>query len=299
MTTRRVLGAALGFGFIILNIAIIALVVISTSQRGWSGLLGRETTETAATAAPTTPPSSPTTPSPTDATPSSTRSGDTTPTTASPTTTPEPEPEPTLAERYADGEALTVVVLGDQTGVDPADWVLAWARQLSGAHAVEVYATSTGDPTLYLGPETLGLGEPRITLYNASHIGNTPGYAANRLGALLPEDPDVVLLNFGRSNDQEDITDELQTLWESLTQDRDLDTRVVIQPPRQDGQPPLDELTRQWTEDSDAETIDVAAVFEEEGIVWSTVSVRDPLSVNIYGAGRWAEIVQSELLGGE
>lgn len=292
MGTRKISGAVIGFAVIIVNVALVALVVVSTSSRGWSGLLGDDLSGAGPTPTPTSaPPSATQDPEP---------STDETPETVSPTPTtlepPEPDPVVSLEELYEDGEDLTVVVLGDQTGSDPADWVLAWARLLAGERTVEVYSTSTSDPTVYSEPELLGQGESNVVIYNGSHIGNTPGYTADRLGALLPEDPDVVMLNFGRSNDADDITDELEELWDDLVE-VGIDTRVVIQPPRRDGLPPLDELTREWAEDVDADTVDVAGAFIDEGIVDYTVSTRDPLSVNLYGADRWAQIVQSDLFG--
>lgn len=286
------MGAALGFLLIILNVGIIGLVVVSTSQRGWSGLLGNDAVDTSSGPRPTASPS-PTPipePSPTDADDETVTVGP-----SSSTSTEEPEPEdPSLADRYADNEDLTVVVLGDQTGADPADWVMAWARQLANSHVVEVQSTTTADPTVYAEPEVFGIGDSTVTIYNASRIGNTPGYAANRLGALLPEDPDVILINFGRSNDTKDLSGDLDQLWSGI-QDRDLYARVVVQPPRQDGLPTLDEQTRAWAEDNDVDTLDVAAVFADEGIIQTTVSTRDPLSVNLFGADRWAQIVQTEL----
>ena len=276
---RRLRGFLLGIVLVGLNILLVAALVIVTSGRPFSGA----TTEDAARQAP----------------------GETVP----PTPTPEQPPSgaddsvPQLPERFAAGDPISVVVLGDQTGTHENEWVQAWARTLAGFRPVELFSLSATDPTTYddpisLEPAQRGGGTGPISIYNGSRIGASPAFVTPRLPLLVPEGADVVLLNFGRSNTPADITGELSQLSASL--DRDwprAEIRVIVQPPRQDGEPVLDELVRDWAAEAGLTDIDVAAAFVEEGIVEATVSTRDPLSVNILGGLTWARVVQDTLFG--
>lgn len=290
MTTRRVRGASLGLVIILINILLVAALVMATASRDVSDLFDSDD------AAPTTQePSEP----------------DTVDDTATRTATPTPMPPPTadtnqvtqdgpdLEDRFADGEDLTIVVLGDQTGTDPADWVRAWAELLATERTVEYLTPTASDPTAYGDPVVLGEGDSSISIFNASLVGGTPDYAAERIGAYLPSGTDVVLFNFGRSNTEEDLEGDLDELWTALQDTTDAELYAVVQPPRQDGAEQLTDLTREWAEDADASVIDVAEIFEDEDLTEETVSTRDPLSVNLAGAARWAQIVQHETFGVE
>ena len=289
MTTRRVRGASLGLVIILVNILLVAALVIATSSRTMQEIFNPDDAAPTDTASP-----------PPDA------AIDTTSRTVAPVppptgslhevTTQEP---PGLDEMFEDGEDLTVVVFGDQTGTDPADWVRAWAELLSTERTVEYSTPTADDPTLFLDPTVLGDGEASVSIFNASLVGGTPDYAAERLGAYLPQGTDVVLLNFGRSNTEENLEDGLDQLWTALEDSTDAAVYAVVQPPRQDGAEQLTDLTRGWAEGADAPMIDVAQIFEDEGLTEETVSTRDPLSVNLAGAARWAQIVQLEVFGTE
>ncbi|WP_114907076.1 SGNH/GDSL hydrolase family protein [Ornithinimicrobium murale] len=289
MTTRRVRGASLGLVIILINILLVAALVMATSNRTVSDLFNPDDA------------------APTSVGPEPDAVQDTASRTGSPTLAPLPSPdvsrqtasEPDLSERFTEGEDLTVVVLGDQTGTDPADWVRAWAELLATERTVEYLTPTVSDPTQFGEPTLLGNGESSVSIFNASLVGGTPDYAAERLGAYLPQGTDLVLLNFGRSNTDEDLEEGLDELWDALEDSTGAEVYAVVQPPRQDGAEQLTDLTREWAQDADASVIDVAEVFEDEELTALTVSTRDPLSVNLAGAARWAEIVQHETFGVE
>lgn len=289
MTTRRVRGASLGLVIILINILLVAALVMATSSRTVSDLFNPDDA------------------APTSQGPEPDAVEDTASRTATPTLMPPPTADtttatadgPSLSDRFEDGEDLTVVVLGDQTGTDPADWVRAWAELLATERTVEYLTPTASDPTEYGDPAVLGDGESSVSIFNASLVGGTPDYAAERIGAYLPSGTDLVLLNFGRSNTDEDLVGELDELRSALLDATGAEIYAVVQPPRQDGAEQLTELTREWAQDTDTSVIDVAEVFEDEDLTTLTVSTRDPLSVNLAGAARWAQIVQSETFGGE
>ncbi|OLT41911.1 hypothetical protein BJF86_02590 [Serinicoccus sp. CNJ-927] len=285
----------LGVVVILTNVLIVALVAIGFSERGftgwWDTLRGdwsppQVTDPYAEDEAPTTAP-------PTE---DDTDAATTAPSTTAETTA-EPEP-PSVQERYTDGEDLEVLVLGDRTGTHENDWVAAWARQLTRQREVYLTSTQEADPTRYGDTASVGGDGATVTIDNASLVEGTPEYAAARLDLFVRDDPDLVLVSFGRANTPEDLPEQLGALQEELEEALPgAEVRFVVQPPRRDGQPQVTEAVRDWADDADAEIVDVARVFEDEEIVDLTVSGRDPLSVNIFGGQRWAEIVQQEVFG--
>ncbi|MDO5502866.1 MAG: SGNH/GDSL hydrolase family protein, partial [Actinomycetia bacterium] len=203
-----------------------------------------------------------------------------------------------LQARFAAGEAISIVVLGDQTGTDESDWVGAWTRDLAMVRPIELLVPSADDPTAYVEPVRFGAGEGLLTIRNASIIGATPGYAARAISSYVPAETDLVLINFGRSNTAADIELELDELQQAVGhQAPGAHLRVLIQPPRQDGQPDLDDLVRRWAQRAGVSVVDVAAEFDRQGLTTTVVSERDPLSVNLRGSQEWARIVQDAVFG--
>lgn len=301
MIASRTKSVGLGLTVIIVNVLLVALVAIGMSQRGFSGwwqtLRGEwvPLDDALDVDDPLADRSTATTPPPDDG------QATTEPPPEMAETTEEPEPEgPSVEERYAEGEDITVLVLGDRTGVHANDWPAAWGRMLATDRTVEIFSPLASDPTRYGEPLELGGGDATVSIYNASYIDGTPSYSAERLPLLGAESPDVVLLNYGRSNTPEDLPEGLDALWAAVEDEfPDTEPYVVVAPPRLDGQNPTVDVTREWAEETDAPLIDVAELFEDEGIVALTQSGRDPLAVNIYGNEVWAQEVHREVLGSE
>ncbi|WP_139722498.1 SGNH/GDSL hydrolase family protein [Serinicoccus chungangensis] len=294
----RVRSTGLGFVVILTNVLIVALVAIGFSQRGFSGWWDtlRGDWEPPTVSDPYADDAAEATSPPTEDEPET----EPTPTPSPSPTTEEPEP-PSLEERFEEGEDLSVLVLGDRTGTHENDWVAAWARQLTGSRDVQLTSTLAEDPTRYGDPVDFGGEGPAVDIDNASLVQGTPEYAAARLDLFVQGDPDLVLVSFGRANTPEDLPGQLSDLHDELTQELpEAEVRYVVQPPRRDGQPVVADTVREWAADQDdIELVDVAQVFEDEGIVDATVSGRDPLSVNIFGGQRWAQIVQEAVFGGD
>ncbi|MFK5690765.1 hypothetical protein ACI3EY_13955 [Ornithinimicrobium sp. LYQ92] len=294
----RVRSTGLGLVVILVNVLIVALIALGFSQRGFSGWWDTLTGDWSTPSV--TDPYGDDNGAMTSAPPTQDDAAATTGPPSTPTPEEETEPEPqSVRERYEDGEELTVLVLGDRTGTHENDWVAAWARQLAdGPREVGLSTTLPSDPTRYGDLLELGGEGPTLSIYNASMVDGTPGYAADRLDLFVQDDPDLVLVNFGRANTPDNLPEALTDLQEQLSQELpDAEVRYIVQPPRRDGQATVTETVREWGEDEGVDLIDVAQIFEDEGIVDVTVSTRDPLSVNIFGGERWAQIVQSELFG--
>lgn len=286
MDGRRLRGILLGIIVVGVNILLVATLVVATSSGFVSGFLSMDTDD----------------PAPSQAT-SPTRTPSSATSTPGPAATGENEPPAAVREQFATGAPVRVVVLGDQTGTHEDDWVQTWARTLAQVRPVALLSPRDTDPTIYEEPVSLGAEQPGpgnglITVRNASIVGGSPGYVTPRLPLLVPGDTDVVILSFGRSSSTTDIETDLSELYTALRAEVPAaQILVVVQPPRQDGEPVLDGLVRDWAEESGLATIDVAGEFAEQGIIDETVSARDPLSVNILGGRTWAGIVQDAVFG--
>jgi hypothetical protein len=289
----------LGLTVILVNVLLVALVAIGVSQRGfpgwWATLRGEwaPLDEALDVEDPLADWSAVTTPPPDD------EQGTTAPAPQTAVVTEEPQPEaPSVEELYEEGGDITILVLGDRTGVHDNDWPAAWGRILSAERSVEIYSPLQSDPTQYGAPLELGADGATVSIYNASYLDGTPSYAAERLSLLGAEDPDVILLNYGRASTPQDLPGGLDLLWSAIEDEfPDTERYAVVAPPRLDGQAPTVEVTREWAEEKGAPLIDVAELFEDEGIVTLTQSVRDPLAVNIYGNEVWAREVHEEVFG--
>lgn len=274
---RRVRGLSLGFLILAVNILIVGALIVATSAGGISKIFdGQNGSENSGT-------------STGEDTTAQLPGGDA-------------DPEVDLRSRFAAGDPVNVVVLGDQTGTGEESWVRTWAQDLATHRPVELLATAENDPTTYGDPESLAdpdsVSGGLITVRNASVNGGTPSDVLERVNQLVPDDTDVVILNFGRSNNWVDIGRGLDGLLETLVSDVPrAQVRVVVQPPRQDSQASIERDVRQWARAHGVEMLDVAEVFVDQDLLTETTSAEDPLNVNARGAEVWARVVQEELFG--
>ena len=122
--------------------------------------------------------------------------------TASPsaTATPTPTPTPSSPEELFASGPVSLTVLGDQTGDGPGEWVSVVASLLAQDHRVTLDQLDPQDPTVYAQEQSLGGSGPQVTIHNASRPGVTASYAASRIEFLVPDQPDIVVLNYGRND---------------------------------------------------------------------------------------------------
>lgn len=220
--------------------------------------------------------------------------------TGTPSSTPSPSPSaPSLRSLFTGDEPVTLAVLGDQTSDGEAEWVGVMAALLGEEHRVVLRDLDPSDPTVYASERSYGSSGSKISIRNASRAGVNADYAARRLPLLVPVEADVVILNYGRNDQADDVATRLEktakAVRSQLPQARVL---VTLQPPTVgDGQKDTRDAVRRWAKSSDLTTIDAAAAFRRTGDPDSFVSTRDPLVMTSAGDELWGREVYRILTG--
>jgi hypothetical protein len=297
MRRTRTTSALLGVVILLVNVSIVVAVV---SLAGW----GRDSAAppaSASTSTGTPTASASSTSGPSSAASSGPSSG---PSSApsSGTTTAATDAAAQAAQAAAlvgSGRDVTISVLGDGTGDEEGEWVQVLATQLGRTHQVALNDLDPSDPTRYTAAVDYGEAGPRVTIWNGSRAGVDAGYAAQRLGFLVPSKPDVVLLSYGRDDKAATIAGSLTGTYAALRgRWPDVPVLLVLQPPdRDDAIGPVRVAAEDWATSASVPTIDVAAAFSQAGDPNSFVSVVDPPSVNARGGRLWAQTVLTALGG--
>ncbi len=190
----------------------------------------------------------------------------------------------------------TVAVLGDGTGESTRDWVHLWAAGLAEDRPVSVshWDADPGTrhyPIVELSAE--GTGE-QVMVWNGSEGGGTAGSGLEGLDAFLPQSPDLVLLNYGHNQTEEDLAPELDALTDELSERYD-DVPVVLllqNPQAGDANADVREAATDWAETAEVGVIDIAAAFtaSEEQLL-----VEGGILPDADGQQLWAETVATAL----
>ncbi len=235
-------------------------------------------------------------PTPARATSTSTTSTASTPTPSATTTTAAPRSPEALLGSDA---KVTIAVLGDQTSDGEAEWVTAFSQLLAQDRKVTLHRLNPADPTQYTIKATFGSAGPATDVYNGSRADASADYAATRVPFLVPVKPDVVILNYGRSDSASNVKAHLQSAA-SAVRDRypAATVLVMLQPPSLDDQ---DKAVRTavaaWARSRSLRTLDVAKAFLATGEPNAYVSAADPEVLNSRGDALWGQTVFT-LLGG-
>jgi hypothetical protein len=125
---------------------------------------------------------------------------------------PEPEAETDLPPAplrpvralFQSGEPLTVSVLGDGTSDEDDEWVALWVQDLADTRTVTLHMWDERVSD-FADPVTYGDGGQSVDVWNFSVSGATPDAPAGRLPAAQPEQPDLVVYNFGHTSTPGDV----------------------------------------------------------------------------------------------
>jgi hypothetical protein len=196
-------------------------------------------------------------------------------------------------------QPVVIGVLGDGTGDESGEWVTELGELLGTTRKVTLHNLDLSDPTRYAAKLTYGSTGPATTIWNGSRRGATADYAANRLGFLVPEEPDVIFLNFGRDDTAEGIGPMLDTTLKAIKGKwPNVPVLAILQAQdRDDAIGPVREATASWAKARGVGTVDVAGAFAAAGDPNSFVSIVDPPSVNFKGGRLWGETVFLKLGG--
>lgn len=146
--------------------------------------------------------------------------------------TPIPTPEPTAApdltgwgggasirsvrETIASSDPLAISVLGDSTGNAGDEWVYLWAEHLAESRAVTFRAWDDAVGGEYGPPLVLSTEGPEMVIWNGSAPGRDAEYPASVIGKMQPEEPDLVIYNFGHNNSTFNLRQELGLTLETV-----------------------------------------------------------------------------------
>ncbi len=197
-------------------------------------------------------------------------------------------------------EPLVVAALGDSTGNETWEWVYEWARLLAETRPVTVLSWDERTEDGYVGPRVLsqsgdGAGGP-VVIYSGHRSGARVEYVVDRLDRLLPERPDLVILNFGHNNSAEDVTDQLGEALAALRAKAGPDVPVVLtlqQPQQGDANAEVRGLVQAFAVEHGLVSVDVARAFEDSGDPQALLA--DAVHPNQAGATVWAEAVARTL----
>jgi len=220
---------------------------------------------------------------------SSSADGTSSPSAGTSSGTPKPPPAAITTLVEAD-RPVTFAVLGDGTGDEDGEWVSRFGRLLGDTRRVVLHNLDQSDPTRYADQVVYGTSGPETVIWNGSRRGAEADYAAERLDFLVPQKPDVVVLNYGRDDHASQIASALTTTLKAVRAKwPGVPVVTTLQPPdRDDVIGPVRVATEEWSEQHQLPTIDVAQAFSEAGDPNSFVSVLDPPSVNAKGGRLWA-----------
>lgn len=119
-------------------------------------------------------------------------------------------------------ERTVVLVLGDSTGNDRGEWTFRWAEALAGTRPTWIAPWNEWTEDGYIEPEQLLAGQAgegslgEVLVLSGQQTGAPAGYAASRVDLLVPETPDLVILNLGHNNGADDVAEGLASTLEAL-----------------------------------------------------------------------------------
>lgn len=198
-------------------------------------------------------------------------------------------------------DPLVVAALGDSTGNETWEWVYGWARLLAQTRPVAVLSWNEWSEDGYIEPRVLpgsttgGMGA--VTLYSGHQSGAPVGYVAEHADDLLPEPPDLVILNFGHNDTVAGVTEGLEEALRAVRRVATDDVPVVVtlqQPQEDDANAEVRAAVRAFAVEQGLGVIDVAAAFEDSGSELEDL-LADPVHPNEAGAALWTEAVARAL----
>lgn len=133
-----------------------------------------------------------------------------------------------------------------------------------------------------------------VTIWSGSQTGADVAYAVENAERWIPEVPDVVVMNFGHNDDQEEFTSGLSSLDRHLTDEYGEVARILVlqNPQTDDANAAVREAGRQRAEEAGVGLIDVATPFAES----TDDLMLDDVHPNQAGQELWARVV-GEALG--
>jgi hypothetical protein len=192
-----------------------------------------------------------------------------------------------------------VNVLGDSTGNERGEWVDLWARHLGETATVEFHQWGEDTEAYPAEPYTYGDGARRVTIWNGSKHGSQGQYARDRIRAMQPVAPDLIIYNYGHNKSTDGVVADIEALNQSA-QARwraNVPFVVMLQNPaqgtREGSSAAAVEAIRAWAKPRGVAVIDVPTAFAANG--GASVLLADEVHPNASGSKVWADAVAKAL----
>lgn len=201
----------------------------------------------------------------------------------------------------ASGQPVVISVLGDSTGNDGDEWVVRWAEKLGENHKVTVHMWDAVRQDWKQDVRTFGRSGVEVTIWNASQPGETADYPADKIDRVQPEQPGLVLYNFGHNDQAGSIgphtgqtMDAVAAHWSAQ-----IPSAVILQNPARGDRAVTQDATLAalpgWSAQRGAPAIDVTSAFRSAGDLAALLV--DELHPNPAGSQLWADTVHAALVG--
>jgi len=207
-------------------------------------------------------------------------------------------------EILADESPVVLSVLGDATSNARQEWVHRWATRLAEERPVTISHWDEASEEGFVEPDVLsqeGVGTgSAMTIWSGSASGADAAYPASRVEAMMPEKPDLLVLNFGHSDPPGRVAARLGVTWEAVQEAYGTVPVVVIlqQPEADDANAATREAVADWAREQGLPTIDVASDFLAEPDYADLLLSEDGVTPNDEGSQRWADLVARALTPG-
>lgn len=208
-----------------------------------------------------------------------------------------------IKNRLHNGTPLTIAVVGDSTGNGPDEWVYITAKAMAAAGRLVTVHDWSLDTNTYVTEQTFGpAGAAPVVIWNGSASGKDGGYSVDNWSTMVPETPDLVIINHGHNEaDRVTALDHAASLI-NLAQNyaQPAATAVTLQNPREDDKAGLhDEIagaltTRYGAAESVTHVFDVAGAYRKSGDVTPLLN-NDSFHPNAQGEQTWASVVKADL----
>ncbi|MFX0538266.1 SGNH/GDSL hydrolase family protein [Ornithinimicrobium sp. Y1847] len=226
--------------------------------------------------------------------------GETTSATEEPTVEEQESPLAAAAEILASGDPVVVAALGDSTGNQTWEWPYLWAGQLGQGRDVTVHFWDSDGQAGYFAPEAIstdtGGDDGAVDLWIGHQPGAGAAYPAERLDTLIPEDPDLVILNYGHNDPAGEVGASYELTLTALRErfGDDLPILVTLQNPQvEDSDSDVREEIRAFAGRHDLGIIDVADAFLDQEDPDALLG--DDVHPDEAGQQLWAETVATSL----
>lgn len=157
-----------------------------------------------------------------------------------------------------------LVVLGDATSNETAEWVNELGAQLGSSRLVRVQRVNQDTFTAYNSPISYGSADPSLQVWNAS-VSDPQPLDETAVGNLVPKGTDLVVISRGRGASASSITSDLDETLASLrgTYPK-IPVAVVVQPDDGSSEQAISAV-RSWANTNGLPTIAVDKTFAKSG----------------------------------